>query len=529
MMKTFLITAAVFFGVCLIYILIMLSSTDNYFTYLLDDAYIHMSIAKNFSTYGVWGITRYAFSSSSSSPVFTFILSVLIAVFGNQILIPLIFNLITAGFLIFLLNKYYIHFFGQKPIVIVASLFTLFLAVLHVQVMTGMEHILHALMVAINIYYFQQWSESHFKNNRFSYGFYTTIALLGLIRFESMFYFVALAFVFFITKNVRNALLVLILGFAPVFVFGYFNYGKTGYFLPNSVVLKGPLLDLSENMGKQIIEIFVERILINLSFYKIGLFPLLISIALVAKDYKKGTGLQKIILHHFLIIAWCLVLLMHSISGRLTGIFRYEAYLLVAFSMILIPKLKLFLVHPLAALKAEKVIGLFVVANFILLIYKSGYAHLIIANGSANVYQQQIQSARFLKKYYNNSKVVANDIGAISYFTDIHLLDFMGLGSNEIVHFRANTKKLDEDFYGFLSQYSEKENYKLAIAYEEWLDWQTPENWRKVARLEISGRNLVLGEKHLFIYSIDPRIHDSLKQNIKSFRWDKNVKVTLLE
>ncbi|KFF75154.1 hypothetical protein HX13_08015 [Chryseobacterium sp. P1-3] len=47
----------------------------------------------------------------------------------------------------------------------------------------------------------------------------------------------------------------------------------------------------------------------------------------------------------------------------------------------------------------------------------------------------------FLKKYYNNSKVVANDIGAISYFTDIHLLDFMGLGSNEIVHFRANTKK----------------------------------------------------------------------------------------
>ncbi|MET3035026.1 hypothetical protein ABXT08_02890 [Chryseobacterium sp. NRRL B-14859] len=528
MMRNFLLTAAVFLGICLVYILIMLSTTENYFTYLLDDAYIHLSIAKNFSTYGVWGVTQYAFSSSSSSPVFTLILSFLISVFGNQLLIPLIFNIVAAGFLIFLLNRYYAQFFRNRQVVI-ASLFTLFLAVLHVQVMTGMEHVLHALMIAVNIYYFQKWAESDFKNRTCSYGFYITISLLGLIRFESMFYFAALAFVFVLVKNFKNAVLVLLAGFIPVFVFSYFNCSKTGYFFPNSVILKGPLLDFSGNIGKQLIDILFERIFLNLSFYKIGLFPLLISVVLVVKEYKKKLGLQKIILNNFLVIAWSLALLMHSVSGRLTGIFRYEAYLLIAFSMVLIPKLKPFLIQPFSAFKRDKITGLFVFANIVLLAYKLGYAHFIITCGSANVYEQQIQSARFLKEYYNDSKVVANDIGAISYFTDIHLLDFMGLGSDEIVHFRANTKKLDDHFYGFLSQYSRENKYKLAIAYEEWLDWQTPKNWRKVAYLEVSGRNLVLGEKHLFIYSIDPEIHDSLKQNIKAFKWNKNVKVTLLE
>jgi hypothetical protein len=36
------------------------------FTYALDDAYIHLAMAKNFPL-GVWGTTRYEFSSSSSS------------------------------------------------------------------------------------------------------------------------------------------------------------------------------------------------------------------------------------------------------------------------------------------------------------------------------------------------------------------------------------------------------------------------------------------------------------------------------
>lgn len=52
MIKSFITTAAIFFGMCLVYMLLMLSETENYFTYILDDAYIHLAIARNFAQHG---------------------------------------------------------------------------------------------------------------------------------------------------------------------------------------------------------------------------------------------------------------------------------------------------------------------------------------------------------------------------------------------------------------------------------------------------------------------------------------------
>ena len=526
-MKSLLITSAVFFGTCFVYILIMLSATEGYFTYILDDAYIHLAIAKNFAVHGIWGITEYSFSSSSSSPVFTLILSVLIFIFGNHALIPLIFNIAATVLLIILLNKYYSLYFSKTILIIAASLFTLFFAVLHVQIVSGMEHVLQVSVIAANIYFFYQW---RVYRTRYSlYCLYGTILLLGLIRFESMFYFVSLAFVFLLVRKFKHAALILLLGFTPIFLFGYFNYPESGYFFPNSVVVKGTLLDFSGNVVIQVFDLVIKKLILNISFYKIGLFPLLISFILLYKDYKKEGGFRKVIESNFLIVVWSLTLIQHCLFSEIKGVFRYEAYLLCAFAMVLIPRLKSFFVHPLSAFKTEKITGVFIIVNVILLLYKFGYAHVVITNGSSNIYEQQIQSAGFLKEYYNTEHVVANDIGAICYFTDIHLLDFMGLGSNEMVRFRIGGKKLDQEFEDFLLQYTIKNKYKLAIAYEEWLDGHTPKNWKKVAYLEVKGRNVVLAEKHLFIYSIDPDIHESLKQNVKNFKWNKNVQVTIME
>jgi hypothetical protein len=48
---------------------------QGHVVYALDDAYIHMAIAKNFAQHGVWGITQYGFTSSSSSLLYTLLLS----------------------------------------------------------------------------------------------------------------------------------------------------------------------------------------------------------------------------------------------------------------------------------------------------------------------------------------------------------------------------------------------------------------------------------------------------------------------
>ena len=47
--------------------LLVSNNTLGHLTYVLDDPYIHMAVAKNFVSYGVWGVTKYGFTSVTSS------------------------------------------------------------------------------------------------------------------------------------------------------------------------------------------------------------------------------------------------------------------------------------------------------------------------------------------------------------------------------------------------------------------------------------------------------------------------------
>ncbi|MDH6252004.1 hypothetical protein M2347_001731 [Chryseobacterium sp. H1D6B] len=527
-MRNLLITTAVFFGICSVYLLIMLSKTENHFTYIIDDAYIHMAMAKNFALYKVWGMTPYSFSSSSSSPVFTLILSTLIYIFGNNELIPLIFNVTVSFFILFFLNKYYSLFFKESNFIIAATIFTIFFAVLHLQIMIGMEHVLQVLVTIISIYYFYKWAVSNFSDKISSYWFYATILLLGLIRFESMFYFVSLSFVFCLVKKIKQAALILLFGFAPILIFGYFNYQQDGYFFPNSVIVKGRQFEFSGNYIEQVYNIVFNGMFFNRSFYKIGFFPLLIGIVLVYRSYKNKIGLQKIVSDNFLVIVWCIVLILHSLFSNFKGFFRYEAYILVGFAMVIIPRLKEFFIQPLVMLKKDKIMTVLILFNILLLFYKLEYANRMLVNGSKNIYEQQVQSAKFLNTYYNTSKIVANDIGAICYFSDIHLLDIAGLGSTEMIPFNEKERVFGYEFEKFLENYCVKNNYQVAVIYEEWFRGHVPKKWKKAAVLKID-HVIAVSSGLVTIYSVDPTIHEKLKQNIKSFKWNKNVKVEIIE
>jgi len=528
-MKSFLITASIFFGICFIYILLMLSGTENNFTYVLDDAYIHLSMAKNFAFHGMWGITEYSYSSSSSSPLFTFVLSALIFIFGNHELLPLIFNFGCTFFIIYFLNRYYSDLFKQNMSIVFANIFTLLFASIHLLIFSGMEHVLQVLVFIINIYFFEKWRICDFKKSSYSAWFYCTLALLGLIRFESMFYFLSLAFVFLLLKKFKQSSLLLFFGFLPVLVFCYFTYQKTGYLLPNSVMVKGTKLDLTGDLLQQITDIILYKLIKQPYFQLAAFFPLCLAVFLLFKDYKNKLTFRDIVLNNFLLIVLIFNLFIQAVFGQFTNFYRYEAYLLVGFSMVIIPKVKSLFVQKNFLLQRYRIPVILIVLILMTLVLKVSLVNKLIITGSKNIYEQQIQSTRFLKKYYNNSKVVANDIGAICYFTDIHLLDVAGLGSKEMVPFKVKRKGLDDQFEEFLKQFSAQNHYQLAIIYDEWLNGHVPKNWKKVAILKIKDVNAVLGRDHLSIYSVDPNIHYSLKQNVKSFHWNTNIQVKIIE
>lgn len=520
--KSFLMSLIIFFAVCLGYYLNVLSKTDGHYVYLIDDAYIHLAMAKNFALYDVWGITRYEFSSTSSSPLFTYLLSVLIQFFGNNDQLPLYFNAIFGLGIVHFLNQYYSEFFKNVKNIVAAVLFTLFFAVLHLQLLSGMEHVFHVFLLVVNIFCL-----SNFKNKTAVFGFYFSLLLMGVVRFESMFYFVSLAFVFILIKKWKEAAAVLLIGFIPVAIFCYINYQHDGYLFPNSVVVKGTKFTFDSNLPHQLKSILLDNFLFNKSFYKIGFLPIIMCAIFIVKDFKKK-NYNDLVKDNFLLIVISLLMICHSMFADLRGNFRYEAYILTGFSMALIPKMKALFEDFKNYIKKEKLISVLVLMNIFLLIYKFSFAHQMLDNGGKNIYEQQIQSAKFLHTYYNTSKVVANDIGAITYFTNIHLLDIVGLGSKEMIPFNENKKQLDQNFEDFLTKYTSNKKYDVAVIYDEWFQGYVPKTWKKAAVLKIKNR-ITVSKDEVSIYSVDADNFQQLKQNIRQFKWNRNVEVLTVD
>ncbi len=521
--RSFLLSFIFFFSVCLLYYINSILKTDGHYVYLLDDAYIHLAMAKNFAFYEVWGMTRYQFSSTSSSPLFTYILSVLIKVFGNNDQIPLYFNVFFSIGILYVLSEYYAEIFKEVKKTVLAILFTAFFIVLPLNILSGMEHVFQVFLFAVNIFCLSRIGH----NKLILFGFYFSLLLMGLVRFESMFYFVILAFMFAVVRKWKEALFVVLLGFIPIIAFCAFNYQQDGYFFPNSVLVKGTKLSLDANIFEQVKVILLDNLLLNISFYKIGIFPLLLCMVFIYRDFI-NKSLKEVVRDNFLLIVFSLLMICHSMFADLKGHLRYEAYILTGFSMVLIPKCKGLFFNWKDYIVKEKWISLLVAANVFLMIYKCWVAHPIMSNGGKNIYEQQVQSAKFLHQFYNTSKVVANDIGAVCYYTDIHLLDIAGLGSVETIHFNENKKSFDQKFGNFLSNYCLDNKYDIAVVYEGWLQGYVPSYWRKAATLKIEDK-VTVARLEVSIYSIDVKNLEQLKQNIKKFNWNKNVTVTIIE
>ncbi|RZJ83119.1 MAG: hypothetical protein EOO20_23375, partial [Chryseobacterium sp.] len=179
-----LLLAVLILIVLIVYNILAVTSFSGRYIYPLDDAYIHLSMAKNFAESSVWGITQYEFSSTTSSPLFTFLLAILIKVFGNWEYIPLVANSIAAAFLIWISHNY-LKSFSKLTYAIFLSAIVLLMP-LHLMIMTGMEHVFHTLAMVLTLLAFQKYLKNETPRS------FSNLALLAIIatgfRYESLFF-----------------------------------------------------------------------------------------------------------------------------------------------------------------------------------------------------------------------------------------------------------------------------------------------------------------------------------------------------
>src|SRR5262249_54578467 len=121
--------------------------TGGVMIYALDDAYIHLSMARNLRLHGVWGIEANTPASASSSPLWTSLLSVLQLIPIDPLVIPLLLNLLLAmAFVVLVFRMAPFLTAWQRTGVAILLLFGLPGVAVY---LSGMENLLHACLTLL--------------------------------------------------------------------------------------------------------------------------------------------------------------------------------------------------------------------------------------------------------------------------------------------------------------------------------------------------------------------------------------------
>ncbi|GGG47856.1 EpsG family protein [Epilithonimonas arachidiradicis] len=504
--KIVLLLIFIILGLLIFFNIQVVTDFAGKYIYPLDDTYIHLSMAKNFAEFQTWGITQYEFSSTTSSPLFTFLLAILIKVFGNWEYLPLVVNSVAGFALILVFNRYLKQFSKATYSVILFSV--VLLMPLHLMIMTGMEHVFHTLAMILVLRGFQKYLEDktprHFSN----------LALLSIIavgfRYESLFFvFFICVYLFFIKKDYVISIALGLFAVTPVVVYGLISIDNASFFLPNSLILKG-------NTNDGIVGFFT-RVAGN-AYRGISVLILIIILSIQILRNPKNQNLKisqtlQLTKNAIPLVVFC-GFIVHLLFANFGWLIRYEAYLVVIVLFAITP----FINEVFNKNATNKILKFGTVFLLLVTLYMRFGTMLEKQKvASKNIFDQQIQLAGFLHQYYRNSKVIANDIGAITYFNNIHLLDTYGLGSIGVAKLRKSDHGKFTDNKA-LQQYvydtAKNQNFDVALVFEEWV--KMPDYFSKVGTLTIPD-NYMAGGKTVSFYSVQKENTQRLRNQLIQF------------
>lgn len=180
-----------------------------------------------------------------------------------------------------------------------------------------------------------------------------------------------------------------------------------------------------------------------------------------------------------MLIIFIVTTLLHMLFARTGWFFRYEAYLVALGIFVIAIGILEYLPKNLSITFDKRVMSkdvkevaisllvlVAVVSLVFLVIYplaERGLTSLIrIPQATTNTYEQQYQMGSFLKQFYHEESIAANDIGAINYLADIKCLDLWGLGSLEVARSKMDGNYDTQEIY-YLAKRKKIKMYPLQI------------------------------------------------------------------
>ena len=476
--------------------------------YALDDAYIHMAVAQNFAQKGVWGISVYEFSSTTSSPLYTLLLAGLFKVFGSHMILPFIFNCLLAGVFLWQLFRFGARYLSPQVYLALALALT-FLLPLPPLITIGMEATLH---IVLAFWLFTAaWRALQYSPPVFGRQFWLlclAAALAVMVRYESLFLIAAISFIFLIRRQFMWAFLPAIAGALTVVIYGLISMFHGSLFFPNPLLIKSSiseisLLSLLEMLWKGKNNLMYSPSLLCLAILISGIF---------IGVYRSHPKIPRVRL--WILVIPVITILLHTLlasGGTVYWLIRYEAYL-VTIGGLAIASMGDWIIREWRQWEKSMRWALYVLLFPLFLPFgEKAFRSLVVTPRCIkNIYEQQCQMAQFLHQYYPTASVAANDIGAISYFTEIQLFDLIGLGSVEIIQNKHLPKK--EVF----TQVAAEKGVQIALIYIPWFGDNIPDHWKPVGSWTIPD-NYICGDPTVTFFAVDPAQEDTLSHALKEF------------
>jgi hypothetical protein len=492
---------------------------NGHLVYALDDPYIQMAMAKNFALHGVWGITRFGFTSSSSSPLWTFLIAVSYLVFGVSEMSPFYLSLL-CGAPVLGVAYCVLRWYKLSPKLTFWTLLVLvFFTPLPLLACIGSEHPLHAaLTILLTFLAARLLSEESPSTTRRDLILLLAISpILTVVRYEGMFLILVICALFLLRGRWLTGMAVGMAGFSSILLYGALGLAKGWSWLPSSILLKGNFPRFTD-LGTALDSVFGP------AYYNIKMGPHLVVLvlgslflALYASDKRKALwDSRQVMTAMFVAIA-----LAHIQFCMVALFFRHEAYLIALGIVVIVAQLADQLPQKLFGTPADRAlvpkhVGGVLLAAFIIYpcAVRAGAALIYLPQASKNIYEQQYQMGLFIRRYYQGSTIALNDIGAVNFLADVHCLDLWGLATYEVTELMRHHEYHTAD----ILRLSRQAGVKVAMVYDNWYTpiGGLPRDWVWVGQWALTD-NVVTGGDKVSIYAVDELETDPLMQKLQDF------------
>lgn len=453
-----------------IYYLIYQHSKNGFFSFPLDDPWIHLQFAKNLVEYGSYSYFKdQVITSGSTSPLYTFLAALLYLLIKNEFILSYLIGIVFSGLLTYLFFQLSKFEFKSDYAALALSVLIATQPKLGLISVSGMESTMFIFFLVATVYFYR--SQNFLMTGVFS-GLSLWARPEGLILISVLIFDLTVQKIFFKTefadkffKEKKTFQFILPIAFLLIAYFT-FNYTLSGDFFPNTYKAKLAYYfgsDRTNFLKRDVLDYFSSKefILIWIAF----ILNLIFIIRDITKKQYNKSFLYLTFIIAFVLIYYFKLPFTHRFGRYLMPIIPF--YLFIAFD-----GFQRLLIYLQTKSKSDQSKSLNVIylafAGFTLVLSLnqiSKNAEEIAFTGKYH-YDRHIKIAEWIKQNTRPDEIIAtHDIGAIAFYSDRKIVDMVGLVNPEVIS-HLNDKNLTD----FLKNYFVKNKVSYFVTMRNWFE-----------------------------------------------------------